>query len=1041
MHIYILIVASFLLIYSPALIAQESQQGRWENIEPKYQDLFFKEALYANHSIFHRSEKLHYTQAVQSAYPRLDVNSFQFQLISDFRAGKNGALDALENFASKKSNHPELWPTHFELGTYYYNQKAYQLSINSFNKVNPNSLSNEEWMAYHFKKGYCHFVQKEFAQAASAFNMIKDLKSDFFFPSNYYSGMCSYFEGDYEQAVQSFQLVSSSALYRPMIPYYLTQIYFAQGEFDRLIPYGEDAILQTETQNIKGIRLLLGQAYYKKNQFDLSLPHLEYYEENTVELTQEEFYQLAFTQYQLSLYDRAIENFEELTFLDSKIGQVASYYLADCYQRSNDLSSARAAYKKVSQMPFLPSMREEAHFNYGKLSAELNYDREAINTLIKIETESRFFNAAQDIINDVLNSTDDYTYALETIEKLPKPITQKLKATYQGIAFKLAIMAVVENHFDQARDLFKKVETYSIDQRKIIESYFWLAQMLHQEGKYTSSITAFRKYFDQLNGPIVLSKEASPFMGHYSQAYNYMKTENYRDALKHFNSTITALESENNTQKKDALLDLIVDDTYVRSGDCYFKLRAYREAKAHYEEAIIREASNKVYAMFQKGLIEGLLEEPYEKVLTMQDIIRQYPQDEYADDALMQLGEVYLSLGSSYNAKEAFSKLVDQYGKHSVYTNKALLKIGLIDYNQGAIQSALTAYKQVFKNQPNAEESQQAIRALEEIYVEDLGQAKQYFEYMATLPGFELDDFTKDSLEFKVGLLQYERAQYEAAINQFSRYLSNFENGYFKLPAHYYRGESNASIKAYSKALLDYESIIQSEAPKYFLSSLRKAAIISFNHVKDYQKAYIYYDQMLNNTADKELMHEAKLGALTSAFRANDIDGVTKYREKILRSEASNAYDKTNAEFYFAKMNQMQGNVNVAMKAFRTVAQSSKNEEGVEARFRIAELLYQQDQLQEAEEQCLQNNKEMGSYSKWIAKNLLLLSDIYLKRDQILNARAAVEAVLENFTDSEAITSLAQEKLQNIEAKADALNRIKTPSKDGNLELDTSRRN
>ena len=826
-----------------------------------------------------------------------------------------------------------------------------------------------------------------------------------------------------------------------MIPYYVSQIYFAQGEFDLLIPYGEKAILQADTENKKEIRLLLGQAYFKKNQFDLSLPHLEYYEENTIELTQEEFYQLALTQYQLSLYEKAQENFVELTFLDSEMGQVASYYLADCYQRGKDMSSARAAYKKVSQMDYIPSMRDEAHFNYGKLSAELNFDREAINSLINIKKESLFYSSAQNIINDVLSSTDDYNYALNTIESFPLPISQELQATYQDLAFRLGLISVIGNDFEEARTYFEKVNLYPVDQRKLIESQFWRAQILHKEMQYSASIDAFAEYFDMSNGQTGLSYEASPHFAHYSQAYNFLKREDFDQALFHFKSAIVGISLAESPGKNDKQVQLILDDSYIRSGDCYFKGRDFQNAKLQYQESISRSASGKVYAMYQKGLIEGLLGEPYQKVLSMQDIISNHPEDAYADDALMQLGEVYLSLGSSYKAKEAFEKVYTRYGDRRIWTNQALLKMGLIDYNQGDIESAINTYKNVFKHEPSAQESQAAIRALEEIYVEDLGKAEDYFEFLASIPDYEIDDYTKDSLEYKVALVRYEQALYEEAILSFTNYLSKFENGYFKIPAHYYRGESHASVKAYSNALLDYEKIIESKQGKYLIQSLRKAAIISYNHVKDFRKSYTYYNQIVDVGAEKDILYEASIGALESAYRANSIEGVAKYRDLLQENELANDFEKTNAEFYYAKLNQSYGNRSIALDAYRSVAKATKNESGAEARYQIASLLFQNGDIEEAEAQCMSNNQEMGGYSFWIAKNLLLIADIYLSRDEVLNARAAVEAVLENFTEDSKITALAEAKLKAVNDKAEELNRIKAPPTDGTLELDTSRSN
>ena len=59
-----------------------------------------------------------------------------------------------------------------------------------------------------------------------------------------------------------------------------------------------------------------------------------------------EFYQLAFCQYKLGDCEKAKTNFLELSNLDSRMGQMANYYLADCYIKLNDRNSARSAFRK-----------------------------------------------------------------------------------------------------------------------------------------------------------------------------------------------------------------------------------------------------------------------------------------------------------------------------------------------------------------------------------------------------------------------------------------------------------------------------------------------------------------------------------------------------------------------------------------------------------------------------------------------------------------------------------------------------------------------
>ncbi|HMV24556.1 MAG TPA: hypothetical protein PKA71_09520, partial [Saprospiraceae bacterium] len=70
-------------------------------------------------------------------------------------------------------------------------------------------------------------------------------------------------------------------------------------------------------------------------------------------------------------------------------------------------------------------------------------------------------------------------------------------------------------------------------------------------------------------------------------------------------------------------------------------------------------------------------------------------------------------------------------------------------------------------------------------------------------------------------------------------------------------------------------------------------------------------------------------------------------------------------------------------------------------------------------------NKESSGFDYWIARSVILLSDINVERGDLLNARAALEAVLENYSNDAELVKMAQQKLSDLEKKEQGKNRIK----------------
>lgn len=981
-------------------------------------------------------DKVHGTQESKKKLNRY-IKAFSLKHISQLRLELPEGEENLKYFVDQNHPSPFITDATYELGNYYYNKKQYASSIAYFDMINIDALPEIKMSELVFKKGYCHFVKKEFASAQYNFSYSKNIQNKFFYPINYYYGMCEYFNGDFDAAVKSFQRVENNDIYKSQIPYYIAQIYFAEKKYDQLINYGENAIQKFDIKKKKEIRLLLGQTYFERNQYEKALPHLEYYEDRTDVLTLEEFYQLAFTQYRLGYCDRAIDNFLEINLEDTKLGQVVNYYLADCYEKQGDKQSSRAAFKKVSQMDYDQEMKEEATFNYGKLSAEMGLEREAINVLMNVEQSSPYFTETQSIINDILINTGDFDNAISILESLTN-LNIELEKTYQDVTFNRAIQYLAEGQLEEAKSMFTKSYKYSYNKSLVAQSIYWEANMLSNEGDYENSIVAFDRYHQVVKNAPNMPEETQTYMAYYNQAYNFLKTDQFIAAAAEFKKAILGINKNEDKLKRNAIYERVLPDAYLRAGDCLFKINRYNDAITYYDQSIEREAVGYVYALYQKGLIEGLLDEPYQKVITMEQITEYHPDSDYADDALLQLGETYLSLGSPIPAAKAFQKLRIDYKGRSNLVNAANLKLGLINYNEGDAENALVYYKSVFTNNPNPKESQEALIAIEEIYIDDLGKSDEYFNFLKTIPGYQISDFTKDSINYRIAEIQYQNANYNRAITAFDDYLKTYSSGYYILNARYLRGECLSILRNYSSALKDYEAIINEGISDYYERATKKAALISYNHNQNFINAYKYYGLWEKQTQSPEDKYQAQLGLLRSAFRIGNSDGVKKYSNKVNQNPLATNEDKSSAMYYYAKVSYGTGQIEQADSAFQQVASLSNNNQAAESRYMLAKIALDENDLVSAENRANAANEKNKNYPTWIAKSILLLSDIYVAKGDLLNARAAVEAIIENFSSDESLFNEAKEKLAIIEQKEVENNRIKIKNVDGILELDTS---
>lgn len=923
--------------------------------------------------------------------------------------GEKLILDFIRNYSPDPIANQAL----IEIANYYFNAREYEKAIEYLAQVPTSGLSREERAAVKFRLGYANFVKKDFVQAKASFREIKDIENEYYYPTNYYLGLCHFYEGNYDLAVRQFRLVERSRKYDDYIPYYTAQIYFAQRRFDELIAYAEPRLSDPNLKKQKEVYQLVGQAYFERGDYPKALQYLEYYAERSNKLRAEEFYQIGYTQYQTGNYTKAIRNLKEVSGEDSEMGQAANFYLGDSYLRTGNRSSARAAFGAAKRMPYDQKIAAEANFNYGKLSYEMKDPREAITSFQQITPTSPYYVEAQTLMGEIFLSYRDYAQALAVLDGMTNKPPQ-LQEAHQKVMVLRGIQLLKENNLADAKNLLNRATQFPIDTRTHAQALYWLADIAHQEEQYNESIRLNTQFLTLAKTMTNLPDESSLFTGNYLQGYNYLKQENYPGALDYFRATVEGIKRNRSFIGSAAVREDVLGDAVLRTGDAYFKRNQYNQAIQYYDEAVNNRYSGFVYALYQKALLEGLRNRNAEKILALEQIANEYPNSEYADDALFQIATAYQEVGQLNRAVEPLRRLVNQYKNSSDLVVQALLRLGLVSYNLGNQEAAINYYKQVFSNNPSAEEANLALAALNEIYVDDMGRPDLLESFLRTIPNYNFNDFSRDSLFFRAAESQYENGNYQRAIDGYQNYLSQFPNGINVLVAHYHKGESHAVLRQYDQSLVHYEWVVGKGPSRYYLRALEKAAIIAYNHAQDFEKAARLYTLLEQSADTEELRFEAQLGGMRSAYRTGNRDAVYQLANKVANNPSANEEQRATANFYVGKIAYDRQDYTAALAAFNETIRLSDNEQTAEARYLRANIYYTRRDLNRAKELTIAANRESSGYPYWVAKCVILLSDILVEQGDLYNGRAALEALLENYNEDPEVVAEARQKLARV---------------------------
>ncbi len=953
------------------------------------------------------------------------------------RLGQPNAEQLISDYIRNYSPDPLATAAIFEMANYYFNTGNYEKALEFYEMMGDNDVTGDQRTEVTFKKGYSYFLRRQFPAAKQAFLSIKEKEGEYYMPSNYYYGMIAFFENKFDDAIKSFQRVEKSKQYSASVPYYLVQIYFAQKDFNKVIDYGTKLANDPKVRNSREINQLVGQAYFERNDFTNAEKYLSVGAEGNSRMRPEDYYQLGFCQFKLGKFAQAAENLKNLSGTDSKMGQSALLMLGDCALRAGEKADARTAFAGASRMKFDPQVQEDALFNFAKLSYELKYTQDAVGALENIQPTSKYYSEAQTLLGEVLLQTRDYEEALQIIGKIQNK-TPKIREAYQKALTYRGLQLMQESKPNDAQSYFQRSLSDAVNSETKAIAQYWLAEIAHQNKDFASSQTYASQFLSYANSSRSLPDESSTYTGNYLQGYNYLKQKNYQSALQYFQEAINKIKSNDAYIYSDYVKQNVLGDATLRAADCYFKRNQYNEALRLYDEAVSRQYAGYVYALYQKGIIQGLRGSNTEKIIALEKLADQYPNSEFAGAAMLETGMTYQQIGKLDKAAQVLNRFVQQYRGKSDLINQAYLRLGLIATNQGNAEQAIAYYKAVFANNPTAAESKAAAARLEDIYVNELGKPEEYFAFMKTT-GYNVDNASRDSISFRSAESQFEQGNYEKAITSYSSYLASYPTGGNALQAHYNRGDAYSNLKQYENALGDYDWVVGRGNSKYYARAAEKGALIAYNQSKNFQKALDLYTIMETSATDENKKFEAALGAMRSAYRVGNSAVLVEMANKVANNTRATKEQQRNANFFVGKNAYDKKEYDRAKTALKKAYEgATASEQKDEAGYLLASCEYFGRNLDVAIDLCEDISKNALS-DLWAAKALILEADIYSEKGDLFNARAALEAVIDNFKDNPEIQAEAKRKLEAVKAKEGAknnnLNNLK-PNKNNTIELD-----
>ena len=929
-------------------------------------------------------------------------NSLYYEAVCALELGNDDAESLFMKFIKDHPENPLAKVAYFQIGKYYFKEEKYSDALIWFNKVNAGDLIGSQTTEYKFRKGYAYFATNDYKNAQLLFGEIKNIQSPYTEDATYYFAYIAYLNKDYHLALVNFEKLKNSKKYESSYPYYITAVYFLDKRYDDVISYAVPILKTTHQQHETEMLRVVGASYFAKADYDNSVKYYSRFEDQDHGKTQntQDSYQMGYAFYKVGNYAKAASELEKLVDQNDIYAQNGNYTLGTVFLKMKNKQSARNAFFVASKMDFDPQLQEDALYEYAKLSYELDFNTQALDATrlyLKNYPQSRRNDEVKTLLGEELLTSKNYKEAVEILEPIPNK-SASAKAAYQKVTYYRGLEFYNERAFENAIGIFLRSLRTPSDRKIEALTVYWMAEAMFEVRKYSESVQNFERFLDM----DAASETAVYNYANYGLGYAAFGDEQYKKAAHYFEKFLEGGEKDKNT----------INDAVTRLGDSYFVLKNYSQARSYYDRIISQHSKGEDYALFQRGMIQGLQGSPDAKISTLTDVLTTFPNSDYADDASFEIAYTYFLKNDGSIAKTDLQAMIQKY-PHSSYIPRALVTIGLIDYNSGNDDLAVESFKKVIQDYSSTDEAKQALKQIEKIYT-DKGDAQTFITYAATTPIGNYTAADQENIMYTAANNLYLKADWAGTIQAVNAYLDKFPTKpIYDKQAHFIRGQSLINLKRGDEAVADFNVILNDWTSAYTEKSLISMASWEISQ-KKYNEAIAYLKKLEINSEYKADYSFAINNLLLCYVQMKMPDDALKYSKLVRDYEKSSQEDKFKTGLYSGLAYLQKGDTTSALKEFDYTVANTKTIAAAEAKYNIANIEYRKGKYKASQKTCFDLVKELPNYDYWVAKTYILLADDYVGMKDNFQAKATLQSIIDNYKGDDDILQTAKDKLDKL---------------------------
>ncbi len=952
----------------------------------------------------------YFNGASHSTHTKTASEAEGYKVLSLIKLKSPNAHASAEEYNRRYPHSPLCGTIQYNRALSYFDEGDYVQAFKLFESTDKRCVAKDERTGFNFRKGYC---KMRVGDAPGAINIFKGIISEgnspYLTPSLYYCGYLHYANKEFQKAIPFLERAKSDKRFNLLSRYHILESNYMLKDYSHVTTNGPALYNEIDEQSRPNVARIISEAYYAIKDTQKAKYYFELYSLGGRNLSKSDNFYAGMIAYTLGNHITATDAFSKVASSRDSIGQSAAYHMGQSYIQLKNKHAAQKAFKLASESNYDPSIREDAFFNYAKLSFDINRNMVPFEQYLQIfkYTDAKWDEVQSYMATEFLMN-GNYTEAISALKKI-KNHTSASRQALQKASFLRAMQLIRNSSFGNAIPYLEATAAAPTGNHQLKNlALFWLSECHYRRDSFDKSMELIAQLHKSPN--FRQSNEYPTSI--YNMAYNLFKSGKYAEAATALNNYL-GFEPSKREYTYEAQL---------RLADCHFMLRDYKQAAELYEKLAIEKEYSTLYAPLQAALAYGLMDNNVKKCALLEEITNdsdKHKKSPLYSQALYELAHTLIQEVEDEKAEKVLGKLI-RNPKDSLYYYKALNEMGMLYANRKEFDAALEYYKKVVEKSPLTEEGQSALAGIENIY-QSQNKPQEFISYLdkVGLSSIKSQD-EKETMLFNSAEQIFLSGNYTAALAALNSFINSYPNGNKAAHANFYIAECYNSEGKREQAAEFYYKVMETQDGAFSEIATLNYGRLSYS-LERYTEAVSAFETLSKIAKLENNKIAAMEGKMKSYFKCKNFEQAIIEAKELLEYENINKNLKRSAQYYLAKSHISTDNREEAIPLLKELSKDNSDATGAEATYILIEDAYDAGNFTSVQEQTFAFSESGSPQSYWMAKSFIILGDSYVEEGNIEQALATFNSVKENYEpqdggdDIAGLLKMRLDKLSKIE--------------------------